>query len=66
MPEVRPLVVRSLQKTGLNKPAHRLYYRYIHGFDTPNPAVLPALEVSFETAMDRVEKRLSTASRPMG
>ena len=53
MPEVRPLVIRSLQKTGLNKVAHHLYYRYIHGFDTASPAVLPALEASFQESIDR-------------
>jgi O-methyltransferase len=53
MPEVRPLLVRSLQKTGLNKLAHHLYYSYVHGFDTASPAVLPALEACFQESIDR-------------
>jgi hypothetical protein len=46
-------VVRSLQKTRLNKLAHHLYYRYIHGFDSADRAVLPALEASFQTSIER-------------
>jgi O-methyltransferase len=53
MPELRPLVVRSLQKTGLNKLAHHLYYSYVHGFDTASPAVLPVLEACFRQAINR-------------
>ena len=47
---IRPLIVKALQKTGLNRVAHRIYYRHVHGFDTANRAVLTALERSFELA----------------
>jgi hypothetical protein len=53
MPELRPLLVRALQNTGLNKLAHQLYYGYVHGFDPASPALLPALDACFEASIDR-------------
>jgi O-methyltransferase len=48
----RTLIVKSLQRLHVNKFAHRLYYRYMHGFDTANRAVLPALERCFSKAKE--------------
>ena len=48
----RTLIVKSLQRLHVNKFAHRLYYRYMHGFDTANRAVLPALERCFGKAKE--------------
>lgn len=53
MPALRSLVVKSLQRTGLNKVAHKLYYNHVHGFDTASRAVLPALEACFRASIDR-------------
>ena len=47
---MRTLVVKSLQRFRVNKLAHKIYYRYVHGFDAANRAVLPALERCFATA----------------
>ena len=44
MKRLRLLIVKLLQRARLNKLAHRIYYGYVHGFDTANRAVLPALE----------------------
>ena len=54
---IRPLIVKVLQKTGLNRVAHRIYYRHVHGFDTANRAVLTALERSFELAASQWRAR---------
>ena len=43
----RTLIVKSLQRLHVNKFAHRLYYRYMHGFDAANRAILPALDRCF-------------------
>lgn len=43
----RTLIVKSLQHLGVNKVAHKIYYRYAHGFNPANGAVLPALERCF-------------------
>jgi O-methyltransferase len=43
----RTLIVKSLQRFHVNKIAHKLYYRYVHGFDAANRAILPALERCF-------------------
>jgi O-methyltransferase len=43
----RTLIVKSLQRFHVNKLAHKLYYRYVHGFDAANRAILPALERCF-------------------
>ena len=44
--KIRVLIVKFLQKTKLNKLAHKIYYRYVHGFDTATKDLLPALEKS--------------------
>lgn len=49
---LRPLIVKFLQITGLNRTAHRLYYRYLHGFDTANKPTLPALEKALARAAE--------------
>jgi O-methyltransferase len=46
----RTLIVKSLQNLGVNKLAHKIYYRYVHGFDAANRALLPALERCFARA----------------
>ncbi|THB76186.1 MAG: hypothetical protein D6B25_10255 [Desulfobulbaceae bacterium] len=48
---LRPHIVKSLQKTKLNRLAHKLYYSYVHGFNTANDAVLEAQEKCFEHAL---------------
>lgn len=48
----RQIAVKLLQKTKLNRLAHKLYYNYIQGFNTANPAVLEALERSFDKAIE--------------
>jgi len=50
MVQLRPLVVKALQKTRLNRVAHRVYYSYVHGFNTASPGLLPAMERCFELA----------------
>ncbi len=49
---LRPLIVKFLQQTRLNRIAHRLYYRYFHGFDTANKPTLPALAKALAKAAD--------------
>ena len=41
---VRPQIVKILQKTKLNKLAHKLYYNYFHGFNSSIKDTLPAVE----------------------
>ena len=53
MPALRSLAVRALQTTRLNKIAHRIYYNYVHGFDTADPDILPALDTCFQESVDR-------------
>lgn len=48
----RQLIVKILQKTRLNKLAHKIYYKYVHGFDTANPAVLAALDTCFRKSIE--------------
>jgi O-methyltransferase len=43
----RTFIVKSLQLLRVNKLAHKIYYRHVHGFDTANRAVLPALDRCF-------------------
>lgn len=51
MNTMRAVVVKFLQKTKLNKLVHKLYYRHLHGFDTANKDVLPAIERCFARAL---------------
>jgi len=46
------MTVKLLQKTRLNRAAHRIYYGYLHGFDTANRDVLPALEACFRKSVE--------------
>jgi len=48
----RPVIVKFLQSARLNKLAHKVYYEYIHGFDTATKALLPAIELCFDKALD--------------
>ncbi|MBA3563316.1 MAG: hypothetical protein H0W33_04805 [Gammaproteobacteria bacterium] len=48
----RTIIVKLLQKTRLNRVAHRLYYRYLHGFDTASRDVLPALQTCFQKSVE--------------
>ncbi len=43
----RIFVIKMLQKLRINKIAHHFYYNYLHGFDTAQKEVLPAIEKSF-------------------
>ena len=43
---IRSWVVKLLQRTGLNKLAHHIFYQHVHSFDTANRDLLPALEKS--------------------
>lgn len=45
---MRPHIVKLLQKTHLNRIAHRFYYNHLHGFQTANRAVLDAQRRCFE------------------
>lgn len=59
MKSIRPLIVKALQKTRLNKLAHKIYYNYVHGFDTASPQeMLPTLDAVFEQSVE-----LGTASQ---
>jgi len=49
--QIRPYIVKALQKAKVNRLAHRVYYRYVHGFDTANKAVLDAQKRCFEHAL---------------
>lgn len=44
----RLLAVKLMRALRVNKVAHHVYYRHLHGFDTANKYVLPALERCFE------------------
>lgn len=44
MVSLRKLMVRTLQATGLNRTAHRLYYRHVHGFEPATAAVADAMQ----------------------
>jgi O-methyltransferase len=46
----RTMIVKSLQRFGVNKLAHKVYYGYVHGFDAANRSLLPALERCFARA----------------
>ena len=50
--KIRVLIVKFLQKTKLNKLAHKIYYRYVHGFNTATEDLLPALEKVFAKAKE--------------
>ena len=50
---IRSFVVKALQKTKLNKVAHKLYYSYFHGFNTANKDVLAALEICFDKVLSQ-------------
>ena len=41
---LRPLITKVLQKTHLNKIAHKIYYNYVHGFNPAIRTTLPAVE----------------------
>ena len=49
----RRTTVALLQRTHLNKVAHRLYYRYVHGFASASPGLMPALDRCFAEAATR-------------
>jgi O-methyltransferase len=52
MPGARLLTVKAMRALGVNKMMHRVYYNYVHGFDTANKYVLPALDRCFELLDD--------------
>jgi hypothetical protein len=45
-------MVKLLQKTHLNKLAHKIYYSYVHGFKPAIPTTLPAVERSLLKAKE--------------
>ena len=47
MKTLRPAAVRALQRLGLNRTAHRIYYRYVHGFEPGQREVVGALRKAF-------------------
>ena len=49
---IRPYIVKALQKTKLNRLAHKIYYGYVHGFDTANQAVLDAQKKCFQHTLE--------------
>lgn len=52
MASFRLTIVKLLQQTKLNKVAHKIYYNYIHGFNTATKEVVPALEIAFQKSME--------------
>ncbi|NEQ76180.1 MAG: hypothetical protein F6K23_25955 [Okeania sp. SIO2C9] len=52
MKSIRLLIVKILQATKLNKFAHKIYYRYIHGFNTASSGLVAAQELIFNTAIE--------------
>jgi len=50
--ELRSGVVKFLQKTKLNKLAHKVYYGYVHGFNSATPEIEDALEIIFQKAQE--------------
>lgn len=51
MSPARLIIVKFLQKTKLNKIAHKIYYRYFHGFEPATKDIISALETAFETVV---------------
>lgn len=49
--QLRRGITKLLQSTGLNFAAHKLYYKYIHGFETATKEILPAQERCFDEAV---------------
>lgn len=47
----RRLAVRALQTTGLNRTAHRLYYRHLHGFESATPQLAEAMDRCIDLAL---------------
>lgn len=52
MTPLRLLIVKFLQKTKLNKLAHRIYYTYFHGFNPATKEITSAIEIAFKKAME--------------
>jgi O-methyltransferase len=52
LPAARRWAVRAMQSVGVNKVAHRVYYSYVHGFDTASHSLAPALERCFSHLAD--------------
>jgi len=49
---LRKSIVKILQRTGLNRFAHRLYYKHVHGFKSASSALPDILEKVFHKAAD--------------
>ncbi len=49
---LRRALVAFLQKTGMNRLAHRIYYRYVHGFASASQSIEMALETAFDKAIE--------------
>jgi hypothetical protein len=52
MKPIRLLIVNFLQKTKLNKLAHKIYYTYFHGFKPATKEIGSAIEIAFKKAME--------------
>ncbi len=49
---LRAIMVSILRATRLNRPAHRLYYRFFHGFDSATRSTLQGLDMAFAKARE--------------
>ena len=58
LPSARLLAVQMMRTLGVNKVAHRIYYGHLHGFDTANRYVLPAIEQCLRRLADSAPDRV--------
>lgn len=49
---LRIAIVNFLQTTKLNRLAHKLYYKHIHGFDSASQSIEKALQIAFNKAIE--------------
>jgi hypothetical protein len=52
MSSIRLIIVKFLQKTKLNKLAHKIYYSYFHGFNPATKEIISALEIAFQKSSE--------------
>lgn len=52
MKYARLMMVKFLQMTRLNKVAHKLFYAYLHGFNSAHQTILPAVETCLKKAIE--------------
>lgn len=51
--KLRRLIVKCLQMTRLNRIAHQLYYKHVHGFDAATATTLEGIEKGFAQAQEQ-------------